>query len=429
MLVVAKAPVDGQAKTRLGAGVGSRAAADLASAALLDTLAACEQTFAPGRRLVALAGDLSRAERADELTRVLAGWDVFRQRGNGFGERLVNAHRDAARLLRAPVVQIGMDTPQVTGRHLLDIADRLEAGESDAVLGPASDGGWWSLGVAHPRLARGLRDVPMSTSQTGLATRAMLERAGAQVVTTAMLDDVDTSTDAALVATMAPDSRFALAWKRVSVARPSPADLFDEALSGAPCLVHGLPGGPVALPVELWRGDCDPTDRRLVEECDGPTLDVGCGPGRLTAALAARGSAALGIDVAAGAVRQTRARGAQAMCRDVFDPLPAEGRWDSVLLADGNIGIGGDPVRLLRRMECLLSPTGRAVIEVAAPGSGSATHLVQLEVAGRRSTPFAWAVVGAECLAALARQAALETLRVYADQGRWFAQLGRIGGG
>ena len=46
-------------------------------------------------------------------------------------------------------------------------------------------------------------------------------------------------------------------------------------------------------------------------------------------------------------------RGAPALCRSVFDPLPAEGRWAAVLALDGNIGIGGDPVAFLDRMRHL----------------------------------------------------------------------------
>jgi glycosyltransferase A (GT-A) superfamily protein (DUF2064 family)/SAM-dependent methyltransferase len=429
VLVVAKSPVAGDAKTRLGADVGLRVAADLASAALLDTLDACEQAFPPGRRLVALTGDLSRAERSTELARRLAVWDVFRQRGNGFGPRLANAHADAARLLHSPVVQIGMDTPQLTPSSLRSIAHHLEANECDAVLGIAVDGGWWALGLAHPRWARGLGGVPMSTSRTGAATHMMLSRSGARVVETEMLDDVDTAGDAEAVAREAPRTRFAQAWRRVSAAGQPPAQLFDEALAGARCVLYGMPSGPVELPMETWRGSCDRVDQTLLSECSGATLDVGCGPGRFTEGLALRRIPALGIDVAADAVRQTRARGAQALRRDVFGPLPAEGRWESVLLADGNLGIGGDPVRMLRRVEGLLSPGGRVLVEVAPPGAGVVTHRVHLGVGARRSSSFGWAVIGAECLDALARQASLRMLWAVEVQGRWFARLARSGSG
>jgi len=424
VLVVAKAPVEGEAKTRLAVDVGDRGAADLASAALLDTLAACEEAFPRGRRTLALTGDLRRARGASELARRLGDWDVFRQRGHDFGQRLRSAHEDAAGRLQAPVVQIGMDTPQVTGAQLAALAGTIGSGTCDAVLGPAADGGWWALAVVDPRIASGLADVPMSTPHTGAATYAMLRRSSIRVVRTHALTDIDTIAEARLVAHQFPDTRFAGAWQRLGRAGVSPNALFDQALAGAPCLVHGMPGGSAPLPVDSWRGGCDGADRVLVDACTGPSLDVGCGPGRFTQALAVRGSAALGIDVAAAAVRSTRARGAQAIRRNVFDPLPAEGRWESVLLADGNIGIGGDPVRLLRRVRGLLSQSGSAIVEVAAPGVGVATHRVHLEVDGRRSSAFDWAVVGADALEPLARQASLRALWILERQGRWFAGLG-----
>lgn len=428
ILVVAKAPVAGQAKTRLAADVGDSGAADLAGAALLDTLDACEQAFPPGRRVLALSGDLTSAERSAELARRLTTWDVFPQCGNGFGQRLAQSHADAAKVLHSPVVQIGMDTPQVTPVQLDAASEQLAKGHCDAVLGPASDGGWWCLGLAHPRWASGLVAVPMSTPQTGRATHTMLTSSGAHVVQTAALTDVDTLADAAQVAREAPDSRFADAWRRLAMRTHSPAELFDDALAGRSCFVHGMPQGPIELPVRTWLGSCDVVDKALLAGCAGATLDIGCGPGRLTHGLAVRGVAALGIDVAPRAVSQTRARGAQAIRRDVFDGLPAEGRWESVLLADGNIGIGGDPLRLLRRVRTLLAPTGHLVVEVAPPGSGLVTHDVHLEVGGRRSTSFGWAVVGADCLDSLAREAALRMLWMTNQGGRWFAQLVRTGG-
>ena len=65
----------------------------------------------------------------------------------------------------------------------------------------------------------------------------------------------------------------------------------------------------------------------------------------------------------------TRERGVPALRRDVFDRVPGEGRWHTVLLADGNIGIGGDPVRLLQRVRTLLATGGRVVVELGAPGT------------------------------------------------------------
>jgi glycosyltransferase A (GT-A) superfamily protein (DUF2064 family) len=211
-LVVAKAPVPGEAKTRLGRVVGPDLAADLAAAAWLDTLEACVTAFGTDRCHLALTGDLSLAARSQELTEAIRGWTVHEQRGDGFAERLRHAHEDVAAAAGAPVVQIGMDTPQVQARHLREVEVVL-TDEEVAVLGPADDGGWWLLGVGSPDLLEHLVDVPMSTAGTGRLTRTALEKAGARVIETGALRDVDEPDDAEAVALLAPESRFARAWR------------------------------------------------------------------------------------------------------------------------------------------------------------------------------------------------------------------------
>jgi glycosyltransferase A (GT-A) superfamily protein (DUF2064 family) len=211
-LVVAKAPVPGEAKTRLGRVVGPELAADLAAAAWLDTIEACVSAFGVDRCHLALTGDLARAARTDELAAAIAGWTVHEQRGDDFAERLRHAHEDAAAAAGAPVVQVGMDTPQVEPRHLREV-EALLAGADDAVLGPAEDGGWWLLGVGGPHLLEHLSDVPMSTADTGRLTQVALEKAGARVVPTVSLRDVDEPDDAEAVAALAPQTRFARAWR------------------------------------------------------------------------------------------------------------------------------------------------------------------------------------------------------------------------
>jgi glycosyltransferase A (GT-A) superfamily protein (DUF2064 family) len=216
VLVMAKAPVPGEAKTRLGARVGHDAAADLAAACILDTLAVCAEVFPdPALRHVALAGDLDRAVRAAELREQLDMWTVHEQRGVGFAERLVNAHLDVARATQASVVQIGMDTPHVSAAQLTAVADLVGQG-NHAVLGAAEDGGWWVLAVTDPGLARGLAGVEMSTERTYADTLAVLEAAGATVVGTDVLRDVDTVEDADLAASAAPNTRFAQHWQRLT---------------------------------------------------------------------------------------------------------------------------------------------------------------------------------------------------------------------
>jgi SAM-dependent methyltransferase len=146
--------------------------------------------------------------------------------------------------------------------------------------------------------------------------------------------------------------------------------MFDLALQGHPSWLDFAGTGLCELSVARWHADPDVGDEVLLDACTGPTLDVGCGPGRLVAALLGRGVQALGVDVSPEAIRRTTARGGLAIRRDVFDLLPSEGRWRHVLLADGNIGIGGDPAALLRRARTLLAPSGTVVVEVEQPGSG-----------------------------------------------------------
>jgi uncharacterized protein len=212
LLVVAKAPHPGRVKTRLGAEVGHHLAADLAAAALLDTLAACRDAAGPGRCHLALAGDLDGAAREADLREGLARWTVRPQGGDGLAARLANAHLD---LGPGPVLQIGMDTPQVDGPLLRHVASQLAA--ADAVLGPAVDGGWWALALRDPGDARVLLDVPMSRTTTARDTRAALESAGLDVGEAPELRDVDTATDADLVAAAVPDRAFARAWRMVPV--------------------------------------------------------------------------------------------------------------------------------------------------------------------------------------------------------------------
>jgi rSAM/selenodomain-associated transferase 1 len=194
LLVVAKAPIPGLAKTRLAAALGDDTAADIAAAALLDTLDAVAASPATAR-VVALTGDLDRARCADEILTRLSGFTVIPQRGDSFAERLANAHLDAAHGL--PVVQIGMDTPQVSPELLTRCAQRLDG--HDAVLGMAHDGGWWALGLRHAVSAECLRDVPMSVSDTGALTLEALRCRGLRVALTDELADVDTIDDISVV--------------------------------------------------------------------------------------------------------------------------------------------------------------------------------------------------------------------------------------
>ncbi|MFF7211894.1 methyltransferase domain-containing protein [Streptomyces sp. NPDC008238] len=205
--------------------------------------------------------------------------------------------------------------------------------------------------------------------------------------------------------------------------------LFLRHLS-APGAPDGTAGAGQLLPldVERWCGPADAADTTVLDRCTGPVLDVGCGPGRLVAALAARRVRALGVDVSQAAVARTRQHGGSAVRRSVFDRLPGEGRWGSVLLMDGNIGIGGDPPALLTRLHALVAPGGRLLAE-AAPHDRDERLTVRVEDAGgRHGRPFPWARLGTTALLRTARATGWVPAARWTCEDRPFVELRRPGG-
>ncbi|MGW3679360.1 TIGR04282 family arsenosugar biosynthesis glycosyltransferase [Streptomyces prasinus] len=228
LLVIAKEPRAGRVKTRLTPPFTPGQAAELAEAALADTLHAVAATPA-SRRVLVLDGAPGPW--------LPPGFDVVPQCAGGLDERLADAFARCA----GPALLIGMDTPQVTPELLtVDFTD------CDAHFGPAEDGGFWALGLARPDPAL-LRGVPMSTPETGAVQRGRLLAAGLRVRDLPPLRDVDTAADAHAVAALAPHGRFAARLARCAagagpgsgpgtppVSRPSPPP-------GPP---PGLPPGP-----------------------------------------------------------------------------------------------------------------------------------------------------------------------------------------
>jgi rSAM/selenodomain-associated transferase 1 len=202
LIVISKAPVPGHSKTRLCPPCEPTEAAELAEAALCDTLAAVAHTPAP-RRLLALDGEPGAW--------LSPGFELHAQRGHGLGERL----GDALGLARGPALVVGMDTPQLTPWLLTAATRRLLEPGVDAVLGPALDGGYWAIGLRRPD-TRVFEGVPMSTPHTGNAQLLRLRSLGLRTAILPALRDVDTMEDAWLVAREAPRTRFARAVRALS---------------------------------------------------------------------------------------------------------------------------------------------------------------------------------------------------------------------
>jgi rSAM/selenodomain-associated transferase 1 len=167
LLVIAKEPLPGCAKTRLTPPCSPEQAAKLAKASLLDTLDVVARTPA-ARRVLVFAGD-GHAWRPP-------GFELIQQRGKELGERLAAAFEDIA----SPALLVGMDTPQLTPPILLEAINALAKPHVDAVLGPALDGGYWSVGFNKPAPGA-FAGVPMSSSETLDAQRVRLGELGLRV--------------------------------------------------------------------------------------------------------------------------------------------------------------------------------------------------------------------------------------------------------
>ncbi|MFF8293474.1 class I SAM-dependent methyltransferase [Streptomyces sp. NPDC016309] len=200
------------------------------------------------------------------------------------------------------------------------------------------------------------------------------------------------------------------------------ADPYGDALrtGRGPLFLRRDDGWLLPLEVERWCGAPDRADRSVLDRCLGTVLDVGCGPGRLVAAL---GDRALGVDVSPEAVARTERLGATALCRSVFDPLPGEGRWDTALLIDGNIGIGGDPAALLRRMRQVVAGSGRVIAECVPLDVDERCEVRVDDGRGGRGAPFPWARTGVRALSAHAAATGWTVAERWDLWGRHFVAL------
>lgn len=205
----------------------------------------------------------------------------------------------------------------------------------------------------------------------------------------------------------------------------SPADLYGGGLRGTePRLVlREEDGSGGVVPVSTYLGPLMAADHDVLRRAAAPVLDVGCGPGRHVVALARRGVLCVGVDASPIAVEVARDRGARVIHASVFDAVPGAGQWGSALLLDGNIGIGGSPIRLLARLRTLLRPGGEVLAELEAPGTPLRTGRVRLEGTTSVSAWFPWARVGIDAIDGHAELAGFDVCETWEVQGRWFARL------
>lgn len=207
-------------------------------------------------------------------------------------------------------------------------------------------------------------------------------------------------------------------------------DPYADALRAGrgPLFLRRADGWLLPLDVERWCAEADAADLEVLRRCENTVLDVGCGPGRLVAALGAGGRRVLGIDVSETAVALTVRRGGQALCRSVFDPLPGTGRWGTALLMDGNIGIGGDPRTLLDRLRRLLAPNGLLIVETVPHPDVDERALVQVtDARGSQGVPFRWARVSTPALLRYAKDAGWWSDGQWSTGGRCFVALRKPG--
>ncbi|MHA7651199.1 class I SAM-dependent methyltransferase [Mycobacterium sp. ML4] len=216
--------------------------------------------------------------------------------------------------------------------------------------------------------------------------------------------------------------------------------LYERALVGERCWIRHDDGEVRPLPAHRWLNGADRVagensgerardeafDEAVAQMCSGPTIELGCGPARLVARLVRRGIPALGIDRSATAIQLASRGGAPALLGDVFEPLPGTGSWRTVLLVDGNVGLGGDPRRILGRAAELLGRGGCCLAEFDNRAIGVQGRWVRLESGHEVGPWFRWASVGVDSAASLAAQVGLTLTGVRMIGGRVIATLAAL---
>ena len=180
------------------------------------------------------------------------------------------------------------------------------------------------------------------------------------------------------------------------------------------------------MDVARWNAGADDADLTLLRSVTGPVLDIGCGPGRMVRAAMDLGLEVLGVDVSPTAIEIATEAGLTVLQRSVFDAMPGEGGWQTALLVDGNIGIGGDVRAMLTRCLELLTPTGEIVVETHPDAGRDNTYTGTLvDARGGESEIFPWAEIGLRPMTTLAHELGLAVVQSWKIDGRTFCRLAR----
>ena len=190
LVVVAKAPVPGEVKTRLVPHFSPAEAADLFRCFLRDRIKEMGQL-----RGIDLAVSFTPAEARETFARIASnGFKLFAQKGGDLGQRLNNVFIEMLAKGYDAVSIIDSDTPDLPGTIVEQSFRIMMSGEADAVYGPCDDGGYYLVGMRrpHPEL---FEDIPWSTEAVLNITLQRAARLGIKTKLLPAWNDLDTFED------------------------------------------------------------------------------------------------------------------------------------------------------------------------------------------------------------------------------------------
>ena len=190
IIVMAKAPRAGRAKTRLVPPLTHAEASELAACFLRDTVASAHRVASE-----VFVAYTPREERAT-LEAVLPGHALWiEQRGSDLGARLDGVAEEAARLGLGPFVIVGADSPTLPHEFLQTAIESLESRAADIALGPTDDGGFYAVALQRPAAPELFHAVAWSTPRAFRETSDNAARLGLTLAELPRWYDIDTPDD------------------------------------------------------------------------------------------------------------------------------------------------------------------------------------------------------------------------------------------